>query len=448
MSNVIKLKRTNTPNKVPTISDIQLAEMAYNYADQKVYISDGSTVHQINHASFITTDATHRFVTDTQISDWEAIASASVLGRVKIGSNINVDSNGVISLNIADTGTTGLLSAADWNTFNDKQDALGYVPVNKAGDTMTGALTLSGAPTSDNHASTKKYVDDGLALKLSLSGGTMTGALTLAADPTNNLHATTKQYVDGQVNAVSGKYAAPVQTLTALAGVTSYEDKQIRLVEDAGALFRFDAQSTDAAAAGDVIVPDNITAPDPGRWIKVQAATQSHNLLTGLQGGAEGDYLHLTTSEKNSYDAHLTDNSVHLTSAQNTWLDAIVATSDEVNYLAGATSNIQTQIDGKQATITGAATTITSSNLTIDRVLVSNGSGKVAVSSVTASELGYLSGATSSLQTQLDGKLSLSGGTMTGTLTLDADPVNALEAATKQYVDAQIAAAVIDGGTF
>jgi len=30
----------------------------------------------------------------------------------------------------------------------------------KAGDTMTGLLTLSGAPTTDLHAATKKYVDD------------------------------------------------------------------------------------------------------------------------------------------------------------------------------------------------------------------------------------------------------------------------------------------------
>ena len=42
----------------------------------------------------------------------------------------------------------------------------------------------------------------------------------------------------------------------------------------------------------------------------------------------------------------------------------------------------------KQDTITGAATTITSSDLTADRVLVSNGSGKVAVSDVAASSLG------------------------------------------------------------
>jgi hypothetical protein len=35
----------------------------------------------------------------------------------------------------------------------------------KAGDTMTGKLTLDGAPTANNHASNKKYVDDGLATK-------------------------------------------------------------------------------------------------------------------------------------------------------------------------------------------------------------------------------------------------------------------------------------------
>ncbi len=32
--------------------------------------------------------------------------------------------------------------------------------VAKAGDTMTGALTLSGPPTANNHAATKKYIDD------------------------------------------------------------------------------------------------------------------------------------------------------------------------------------------------------------------------------------------------------------------------------------------------
>lgn len=44
------------------------------------------------------------------------------------------------------TGTTaGLLQAVDYNTFNNKQSALGYVPLNSAGGAMTGNLIMSGA---------------------------------------------------------------------------------------------------------------------------------------------------------------------------------------------------------------------------------------------------------------------------------------------------------------
>lgn len=57
-----------------------------------------------------------------------------------------------------------------------------------------------------------------------------------------------------------------------------------------------------------------------------------------------------------------------------------------------------------QTTITGAATTITSSDLTASRAVVSNASGKVSVSSVTSTELGYVSGVTSAIQTQIDTK--------------------------------------------
>jgi len=76
----------------------------------------------------------------------------------------------------------------------------------------------------------------------------------------------------------------------------------------------------------------------------------------------------------------------------------------EFGYLDGVTSAIQTQIDAKQATITGGATSIVSSNLTASRALASDGSGKVAVSSVTSTELGYVSGVTSAIQTQIDTK--------------------------------------------
>ena len=58
-----------------------------------------------------------------------------------------------------------------------------------------------------------------------------------------------------------------------------------------------------------------------------------------------------------------------------------------------------------QPIITGAATTIVSSNLATSMALVSDASGKVAASSaITSTELGYLDGVTSAIQTQLDGK--------------------------------------------
>lgn len=85
-------------------------------------------------------------------------------------------------------------------------------------------------------------------------------------------------------------------------------------------------------------------------------------------------------------------------------------TATEIGYVSGVTSAIQTQLNNKQATITGGATTISSSDLTINRALVSNASGKVTVSTTTDTELGYLSGVTSAIQTQLNSKQASDAG--------------------------------------
>ena len=76
-----------------------------------------------------------------------------------------------------------------------------------------------------------------------------------------------------------------------------------------------------------------------------------------------------------------------------------------VSTLQTNVGNIQTALTSKQDVVVGAASTITENNLTVNRVLVSNSSGKVAVSTVTSTELGYLDGVTSNVQTQLDKKL-------------------------------------------
>ena len=110
------------------------------------------------------------------------------------------------------------------------------------------------------------------------------------------------------------------------------------------------------------------------------------------------DGLTASTAELNIMDG------VTATTSELNIMDGVTATTAELNYVDGVTSAIQTQINSKQATITGAATTIDDADLTASRAVVSNSSGKVAVSAVTATELGYLDGVTSAIQTQIDSK--------------------------------------------
>jgi hypothetical protein len=86
-------------------------------------------------------------------------------------------------------------------------------------------------------------------------------------------------------------------------------------------------------------------------------------------------------------------------------------------------------IGTKQDTITGAATTITSSNLTINRALISDNDGKVSVSNTTSTELLYVSGVTSSIQTQLNLKSPIDSPTFTG---IPAAPTAAINTSTTQ----------------
>ncbi|MEN9835882.1 MAG: hypothetical protein RL011_2075, partial [Pseudomonadota bacterium] len=50
--------------------------------------------------------------------------------------------SGTIGIDQASGSAHGYLSSADWSTFAGKQNALGYSPLNKAGDTMSGDLDM------------------------------------------------------------------------------------------------------------------------------------------------------------------------------------------------------------------------------------------------------------------------------------------------------------------
>nr|DAZ41724.1 MAG TPA: hypothetical protein [Caudoviricetes sp.] len=106
------------------------------------------------------------------------------------------------------------------------------------------------------------------------------------------------------------------------------------------------------------------------------------------------------------------------------------AAQGDITTLKGNVTTLTTALQSKQDKIVGGASTITDDNLTANRALVSDGNGKVVVSNVTNTELGYLDGVTSNVQTQLNKKLEsapvTSVNTKTGVVVLTATDVGAV----------------------
>ena len=111
----------------------------------------------------------------------------------------------------------------------------------------------------------------------------------------------------------------------------------------------------------------------------------------------------LVTSGADATTADIADstNKRYVTDAQATVIGNTSGTNSGDNAVNSLYSGLAAS---KQDTITGAATTITSSDLTVSLALVSNASGKVAVATTTSTEIGYVNGVTSAIQTQIDTK--------------------------------------------
>lgn len=97
------------------------------------------------------------------------------------------------------------------------------------------------------------------------------------------------------------------------------------------------------------------------------------------------------------------------------------------------------QLNNIPAAITGAASTIISSNLSAGKVLISDENGKIAASSgVSVTELNYVDGVTGSIQTQIDAKAPLLNPVFSGTATIPAINVTTTQVTTANITLANI----------
>lgn len=119
----------------------------------------------------------------------------------------------------------------------------------------------------------------------------------------------------------------------------------------------------------------------------------------------EGIQLEVTGAASTIIDSNLNASKVLVSNADGKVASSTLASSI-LSYLSGLTADVQTQLNAKQATILGAASTIVTNNLTPARVLATDGNGKVAETGITVSEINQLSGIIWSVQGQLNELMS------------------------------------------
>lgn len=149
---------------------------------------------------------------------------------------------------------------------------------------------------------------------------------------------------------------------------------------------------------------------------------------SGLKVGVDNSTLEINSNALRVKAAGITNNEV-ASGIDAVKIGAGSVDNTEFGYLDGVTSSIQTQLNGKEPTITtlsiakGGTNSGTALNnnrvmkssggaiveaaaITAARALISDANGIPTHSAVTATELGYVSGVTSAIQTQLNSKLS------------------------------------------
>lgn len=288
--------------------------------------------------------------------------------------NTTTGSKGV---NVYKTGTTSA-----WKKLADEDDLATKVPTSRTvnGKALSSDITINGTEipiSSTDNTSVKDYIDN---LDIEITGA----ASTIKDDDLTQNRAV--------ISNADGKIAVSDTTSTELGyvhGVTSAIQTQL------------DNKVTKNA---------NITGAT-----KCKITYDAKGLVTGGADLATSDIpdlsgTYVALTQKGSangvatLDANTLVPSSQLPTATNSVQGAVMVDSALSSTSTNPVQNsvINTALGTKQATITGGASTITTSNLTASRALVSNSSGKVAVSSVTSTELGYLSGVTANIQNQID----------------------------------------------
>mgnify|MGYP002769365116 CR=1 FL=1 len=390
------------------------------------------------------------------------IASADTLGGIKVGAGLTISSEGTLSA----TGG-GTADAVEWSNVLDKPSTIfgyGITDARISGNTITlGAQTMTPYTANNTPPYPVTSVNGQTGDITIATGGNVdsvngkTGVVVLNADDVGALPSTTvipdkTSQLDNDsgyiTNSALTDYAKKTEiptktseltndsgyiTNTALEPYAKTADvptKTSQLNNDSG--FITDAALTGYAKTTDIPTKTSQLDNDSHYITASETPVQSVNTKTGVVVLTQDDvgdgttYVRTHNDFTDAFKTQINTNEDNIAMAESD----IEGLQTDVGTLKTNVTNLQTALTSKQDAIVGAASTITEDNLATDRALVSNSSGKVAVSNVTSTELGYLDGVTSNVQTQLDKKLEkapvTSVNSKTGAVQLNASDVGAL----------------------
>ena len=347
---------------------------------------------------------------------WTNAASGTSTYQFSGASTVEQPSGGSIVLN---TGVTGTVLLERTTAIQDA--TVTYT----AGSTLT-ADDLNNADNQIRFG-LQEFSDDYATLLTGTGDLTTLGAFLGSSDTwvSNNAKAATTGAIDGRVDAKID--TALTTDVSGGDGVTIVDNSpgagQIRVDLDADIATLRNMQSGAATALAaltstEVAILDGatLTTTELNYVDGVTSAVQTQ--IDGKQP-LDGELTELATMASGTAGA-LAD----LTQTEVEILDGATLTTTELNYVDGVTSNVQTQLNAKQpldAELTELATMSTGTSealadLTQTEVQILDGATVTTAElnvldgipgTLTATELGYVDGVTSSVQTQVDAKQPL-----------------------------------------
>ena len=238
--------------------------------------------------------------------------------------------------------------------------------------------------------------------------------LTNLAEPTSGSDAATKAYVDSNLEGLRPKGAVRVATTAAgtlssdfengdtIDGVTLATNDRILIKDQADAsengIYIVNASGAPTRSTDFVEVTpiDEIN----GAYVAVQEGTDNSGIVYVQSGGTVStvgtDDINFVFFNSNS--ALVGGDGIQISGSN------VAVDHDGEGLDFNGSNQLALELDG--STLSKTASGLRVAAQTANRALQSDGSGNLEASAVTSTELGYVSGVTSAIQTQIDGKMS------------------------------------------